>query len=772
MRIQISRKKLQITGLIQGVGFRPFIYNLATKLALKGWVCNTGDGVTIDLEGIPAALETFIQELKNNPPINSNIESLTSTDLPLCGYEAFELHASDTKPHASVFISPDLATCPACMNDIFDPTNRRYHYAFTSCSQCGPRYSIINALPYDRERTAMRSFPLCEACQIEYNNPADRRFHAQTIACADCGPAVEFLTQKGEHLAVNITAIKQAAEALAEGAIIALKGIGGFQLLADATNQTTIERLRHRKSRPDKPFAVMCRDIAQVETIATPSVLEKKLLLSAAAPIVLMDKLSPCSVLVKGVAPNNTRIGIMLPCSPLHHLLLSYLPFPVVATSGNLCNEPICINNQQAIERLGNITDFFLVHNRQILRPVDDSVVQILHDATALLRAARGYAPVTIKLPDNPSTQNQRHSVLAVGGHLKNTVAISNGDYAIISQHNGDLESLEAVTGYKNNIADLSRVFELQPDMIVCDQHPDYASSQYAESLNLPTIAIQHHHAHLLSCMAENHIKPPLLGIIWDGSGLGDDGSLWGGEFFTLDQSTISRVASLRQFSLLGGAIAIKEPRRTALAMLWECMGDSVFDHTWLSPISAFTADEKILLQHILTKQINAPRSSSIGRLFDCVASLLDLCQISTFEGQAAQHLEQCIASTACHDHYPLLWQQVTDLARFDWQPMLSNIIEDLNNAVPKPLIACKFHNTLVEMMVDIAHKSGLKRVVLSGGSFQNRYLTEAVISRLSELDIKVYWQQKLPCNDGGLALGQLVSVPNRGTHNVLGNSR
>jgi len=772
MSIQISRKKLQITGLIQGVGFRPFIYNQATKLTLKGWASNTGDGVTVDLEGTPIALQAFIEIVQSNPPINSKIESLTTTDLTVCGYEQFELRDSAILQHHSVFISPDLATCPACKEDIFDPNNRRYHYAFTSCSQCGPRYSITNALPYDRERTAMHMFPLCQACQIEYDNPADRRFHAQTIACPDCGPTVELLTSQGECIADNISAIKQAAEALAVGAIVALKGIGGFQLLANASNQASIEQLRAKKSRPAKPFAVMCRDIAHIEIIATPSALEKKLLFSAAAPIVLMDKLSPCSALVEGVAPDNTRIGIMLPCSPLHHLLLAYLPFPIVATSGNLSNEPICIDNQQALERLNNIADFFLVHNRPILCPVDDSVVQSMYGEPTLLRAARGYAPITIKLPENQTIQHQHTNILAVGGHLKNTFAISNSDYAIISQHNGDLESLEAVTGFKHNIADLSRVLEHQPDIIARDQHPDYASSHYTESLNLPIATVQHHHAHLLSCMAEHDIKPPLLGIVWDGSGLGDDGTLWGGEFFTMDQLTISRIASLRQFSLLGGAIAIKEPRRSALAMLWECMGDSVFEHTSLAPVSAFTADEKTLLQHMLNKQINSPRSSSIGRLFDCVASLLDLCHISSFEGQAAQHLEQCIDSTVSHDHYRVLWQQHSDLARFDWQPLLSNIIDDLNNAVPKPLISCKFHNTLVEMMVDIAHKAGRKRVVLSGGSFQNRYLTETIISRLSELEIEVYWQQQLPCNDGGLALGQLVAVCNRGTHNVLGHSR
>jgi len=772
MSIQINRKKLQVTGIIQGVGFRPFIYNQASQLALKGWASNTGDGVTVDIEGSPSALEAFIETVQKNPPINSKIESLTVTELAVCGYQQFELRDSARQQH-SMFISPDIATCPACIDELLDPSNRRYQYAFTSCSQCGPRYSIIDALPYDRERTAMHTFPLCQACQREYDNPADRRFHAQTIACPDCGPTVELLTHQGKYLADNITAIKQASEALTTGKIVALKGIGGFQLLANATHQASIEQLRIHKSRPEKPFALMCRDIAQVDTIATPSALEKKLLLSAAAPIVLMDKLIPCSTLAEGVAPDNTRIGIMLPCSPLHHLLLAYLAFPLVATSGNFSHEPICIDNQQAIDRLANIADFFVIHNRPILRPVDDSVVQIIHNEPALLRAARGYAPVTIKLADNQSAQHQHRPTLAVGGHLKNTFAISNGDYAMISQHNGDLESLEAITGFKHNIADLSRVLEYHPNIIVHDQHPDYASSHYAKSLHLPIVSVQHHHAHLLSCMAEHDIKPPLLGIICDGNGLGDNGTLWGGEFFTLDQSSnISRIASLRPFSLLGGAVALKEPRRSALAMLWEYMGDRVFSHTSLAPVSAFTEEEKALLQAMLNKRINSPRSSSLGRLFDCVASLLDLCQVSSYEGQSAQRLEQCFASIASDDYYRVLWQQDKDLARFDWQPLLSDIIDDLNNAVPKPLIACKFHNTLVEMMVDMTHKSGQKRVILSGGSFQNRYLSETLIRRLLELNIKVYWQQKLPCNDGGLALGQLVAVANRGTHNVLGNSR
>lgn len=772
MSIQINRKKLQVTGIIQGVGFRPFIYHQANQLALKGWASNTGDGVTVDIEGSPSALDAFIEAVQKKPPINSKVESLTITNLPVCGYQQFELCNSAGQQH-SMFISPDIATCPACIDELLDPSNRRYQYAFTSCSQCGPRYSIINALPYDRERTAMHTFPLCQACQHEYDNPSDRRFHAQTIACPDCGPTVELLTHQGKYLADNITAIKQASAALTTGKIVALKGIGGFQLLANASHQASIEQLRTHKSRPEKPFALMCRDIAQVDTIATPSALEKKLLLSAASPIVLMDKLIPCSTLADGVAPDNTRIGIMLPCSPLHHLLLAYLAFPLVATSGNLSHEPIYIDNQQAIDRLANIADFFVIHNRPILRPVDDSVVQTIHNEPTLLRTARGYAPVTIKLADNQSAQHPQRPTLAVGGHLKNTFAISQGDYAMISQHNGDLESLEAVTGFKQNIADLSQLLEYHPELIAQDQHPEYASSLYAKSLHLPTVNVQHHHAHLLSCMTEHAIKPPLLGIVCDGNGLGDNGTLWGGEFFTLDpSSSISRIASLRPFSLLGGAIAIKEPRRSALAMLWEYMGDNVFEHSSLAPVAAFTEEEKALLQPMLNKRINSPRSSSLGRLFDCVASLLDLCQVSSYEGQAAQRLEQCFAATASDDFYRVLWQQDKDLARFDWQPLLGDIIDDLNNAVPKPLIACKFHNTLVEMMVDMTHKSGQKRVILSGGSFQNRYLSETLIRRLLDLDIKVYWQQKLPCNDGGLALGQLVAVANRGTHNVLGNSR
>ncbi len=761
MNLKIIRKELLITGLIQGVGFRPFIFTLAEDLGLKGWVKNTDDGVMVNVEGGRSVIDDFLEQLQENSPINSNIETLTITEHKPQGYKVFKLQPSESKGKKSLFVLPDIASCPKCIAEIFDSTSRRYQYAFTSCSHCGPRYSIIKALPYDRVRTAMQGFSLCSACLSEYNNPADRRFHAQAMACPDCGPSVELLDNAGQALCQDISAIKQAADALSKGAIVALKGIGGFQLLVDASSQSSVARLRDKKSRPEKPFALMCRDMQQVDHIATVSAVEQQLLLSSAAPIVLVNKKKNSLDIADAVAPDNTRIGIMLACSPLHHLLLSYCTMPLVATSGNISNEPLCIDNQQALGKLGAIADLFLLHDRPILRPIDDSIMQEVYGTGMMLRAARGYAPMTIKLPVTKATEIP---ALALGGHLKNTFALSQGDYAIISQHNGDLESFAAVSGFKQNIEDLSALVQHQAIAVIRDNHTDYFSSQYADAQRDVAIAsVQHHHAHLLSCMAEHQLTEPVLGIVWDGAGLGDDDTLWGGEFFSVEKNDIQRIASLRGFTLPGGAVAIKEPRRAALGLLWELMGESLFAQTDLAPINAFNEYELSLLQQALSKQINAPHCSSIGRLFDCIASLLGLCQMSSFEGQAAQRLEQSIGATATSEHYPLAWVQADSLSRFDWGAMLHSIIDDLSQAVSKPLIACKFHNTLVEMVLHITRIAGLNKVVLSGGSFQNRYLTEAIITRLSALDIEVYWQQKVPSNDGGLALGQLLSVINKG---------
>jgi len=754
MSLKIIRKELLITGLIQGVGFRPFIFKLAQDFKLKGWVSNTGTGVRVEVEGLPIAIASFLERLQQSPPVHSHIESLLIVDREYVGYDNFELRTSANQGKKSLFILPDIAMCTECKKDISDPTNRRYQYAFTSCSQCGPRYSIINALPYDRIRTTMQAFPLCTNCQNEYENPVDRRFHAQTIACADCGPTAQLVAKSGQLIASDLIAIEQAAEAIKQGKIVALKGIGGFQLLANANCRASVARLRDKKCRPEKPFALMCQDMQQVRSIAITSVLEGQMLHSAAAPIVLLNKNQTGFMLADNIAPNNTRIGIMLACTPLHHLLLSYLSEPVVATSGNISNEPICIDNQQAFDRLGNIADVFLMHNRDILRPIDDSVVQAVQGSKMLIRAARGYAPIAIKLP------KFKAKLLALGGHLKNTFALASEGYALISQHNGDLESLEAVQGFQKNIMDLSVLFKHQPELLIRDKHSDYASSQYSDELaQTPYVTVQHHHAHLLSCVAEHGITEPLLAVVWDGAGLGEDGSLWGGEFFSLENKIITRLASLREFSLPAGAVAIKEPRRTALGFLWEFMGDELFTRTDLVAIQSFNQHEQHVLNQVLKKQINTPRCSSVGRLFDCVASLLDLCQISTYEGQAASGLEQCINGLQLSDSYPLLWHQQNDLIRFDWQPLLENIMQDLATGIEKSVIACKFHNTLVESIVDRVHGSGLKNVVLSGGSFQNTYLTEAIIQRLSAINVKVFWQKKVPCNDAGLALGQLLAV-------------
>jgi len=762
--INKAHLKINIKGFVQGLGFRPFIVRLARQHHQKGWIANTNSGVTIDIEGLPEYQQVFLDSLHNQLPPFAKIDSLTVAALPLESFDDFEVKASTTDDKQSAFVLPDIAVCPDCVRDIFDPASRYYLYPFTSCCHCGPRYSIMTRQPYDRNRTSMSAFDPCPACAQDYQAIDNRRFHAQIIACPSCGPHLSLLDESGNLLVEKHAALCEAIGHLQNGKIVAIKGIGGYQLLADATNREAVERLRLRKHRPHKPFALMVADLGTVQQLCKISKLEQQALCSAAAPIVLLNRryrscggdfsrpkatsVAPTSA----VAPGSNLLGIMLPYSPLHHLLLNKdvvaQPLHIlVATSGNRHNEPICINEQQALTRLAGIADYFLTHDRPILRPLDDSVVRLTNGKITVLRRARGYAPLPITLKTSmPDT-------LALGGQLKNTIAISHGKHIILSQHLGDLDVDATQRQFKATLADLQDFYQVTPTRIMHDLHSGYASSQFAASLPQPARPIQHHYAHALSCMAEHGLEPPALGICWDGSGLGTDNTLWGGEFLLITEQGSERYAHFAPFPLPGGHKAILEPRRAALGLLYEVFGDKAFERQDL----LFSAQELNLLQSALSRQINCPRTTSTGRLFDAIASLLRLCHINGYEGQAAMALEQSATSSASGLHYDFHIRQQTPLI-VDWKITLEQLLEDRHHS-PVELIAAKFHNTLAEVILAIAQRAGQQTVVLSGGCFQNACLTANAAERLKRSGFQVYCHENIPPNDGGLALGQLYAA-------------
>lgn len=747
---------IEVAGSVQGVGFRPFVYRLATQLNLTGWVMNTAQGVQIRAEGARGALMQFLSLLEQDKPALASVCNLQYTWYQSRGLTKFQILQSHDSGHRSASILPDIATCPDCLRELFTSTDRRYRYPFLNCTHCGPRFTIVRSLPYDRANTAMLAFTMCEACHEEYENPENRRFHAQPNACPVCGPRLEAWNTVGEVLAQKEDSLLLAARAIREGSILALKGIGGFQLLVDARNELAVQKLRNRKLRPHKPLALLYPSLELIRQHCHVTELEEKLLLSVAAPIVLLTKKKPSEqgkehTIAANVAPDNPLLGAMLPYSPLHHLLLRELNFPVIATSGNLSNEPICTDEHEALRRLKGIADVYLVHNRPILRPVDDSVVHVVAGREQVLRRARGYAPLPLYLPQDVPP------LLAVGGHLKNTVAIGNGSEVFVSQHIGSLDTGEAVTAFEKVITDFIQLYTFRTSAVACDLHPDYLSTRYAHQLGLPVVAVQHHFAHVLSCMADHEIEGPVLGVAWDGTGLGTDGTLWGGECLLTSAYGFERVAHFRTFRLPGGEACIKEPKRTALGLMYEIFGEEVFERQEVMSLLNFSVQEAALLRQMLHKNINSPVTSSVGRLFDGVAALIGLRQQVSFEGQAAMELEFAVAPEV-EEVYRF---NVLDQKPFviDWQPMLLQILLDVQQSIAPSTIAAKFHHTLVEIILHIAQRIGESKVVLTGGCFQNKLLTELVVKRLEASGFTPFWHHRIPPNDGGLAVGQLLAV-------------
>jgi hydrogenase maturation protein HypF len=752
------RLRMRLRGAVQGVGFRPFVYRLAADVGVTGWVLNGPDGVTLEVEGDGDSVDSFAARLSAELPAPGAIHECESERLEPAGYAAFEIRRSDRAGAPSAVVLPDLATCDACLAEVLDSTDRRHGYPFTNCTHCGPRFSIVRELPYDRPNTTMAGFAMCARCRAEYEFPLDRRFHAQPNACPVCGPRLALWDATGAILLDGDSdeIIAAAADALRAGCIVAVKGLGGFHLTCDAGSAGAVSLLRARKRRPAKPLAVMARDLEMARTLCAVGEEAEALLASPEAPIVLMKRRADAPVCA-GVAPGQPNLGVMLPATPLHHLLCRAAGIPLVATSGNLSEEPICTDEHEAVERLGGIADLFLVHDRPIERHVDDSVAWVLRGEPRLLRRARGYAPLPIRVAREMPT------VLAVGAQLKNTVALGMWRQVFVSQHVGDLETAESRAAFERVIADFLRLYRARPAAVAHDLHPDYPSTRWALEAEgalagIPRIAVQHHHAHLASVLADNGVEGTALGMIWDGTGYGPDGVIWGGEFLAGDAHGYRRAAHLLPFTLPGGDAAVREPRRTALALLHATFGEVAFDLRGLAPVAAFDEKEMRILRQMMATGFRTPRTTSMGRLFDGVGSLLGLCHRAGYEGEAAIMLE---AAADVHEQgvyeLPLSGDAATGADALDWRPMLRRIVTEQMDGASVATISARFHNTLAAAAVEVAKHVGEPRVALSGGCFQNRLLATRTADALERAGFRVLLHRQVPPNDGGISLGQAM---------------
>lgn len=755
---QTRCKCFDIQGRVQGVGFRPFVFRLAHQLELDGEIYNTPQGVRIEVEGNAEKIHVFVNQLQTQLPPIASIDCLKQMDCEPNGWKNFSITSSKHDGKKSSLILPDLAVCPECIHEIFDPTNRRYFYPFTNCTNCGPRFSIVNDLPYDRCNTSMNTFIMCSKCQEEYENPNDRRFHAQPNACPVCGPHIELWDAKGKIISSHHEAIVEISTLIKEGKIVAVKGLGGFHLMVDARNNPAIKLLRQRKQRDEKPFAVMVPNMGWVEQLCHVGEIERSLLQSYKSPIVLLKRKNhPPVNLANSVVGQNPYLGVMLAYTPLHHILMKHIGFPVVTTSGNLSDEPICTDEDEAVKRLKGIADYFLVHNRKIVRHVDDPVVRNFKGEEQVIRRARGYAPLPIKW------NTKLPSVVAVGGHLKNTVAITERNHIFLSQHIGDLETLESMRAFEEVQSTFQQTYQCHPNIAIHDLHPDYMSTKYAQSHYSTCMPVQHHHAHILSCMAEHHLEGTVLGVAWDGTGYGTDGTIWGGEFLTVNGDQFSRFASLQTFPLPGGESAIKNTKLIALGLLYALYEDDAFEQKYISSAQEFSDEELNIYKSMLRTEMNCPHTSSMGRLFDAVASIIGMRQTVSYEGQAAIELEWNINEDidTCYQ-FELFKEknggnETVPKYRIGLHSLINDILSDVSKNCTKQTISTKFHNTLVEIILTLAKKQNKKRVVLSGGCFQNQYLLERSIHRLQEEGFEVYWHKQIPANDGGISLGQIA---------------
>jgi hydrogenase maturation protein HypF len=756
----MERRAIAISGTVQGVGFRPFVYGLACRHRLHGFVKNHSGGVWIEVEGDPSALDSFLHELTDGPPPLARIEQLSWDRQPPRGDAQFRIEASSADSPRQVFISPDIAVCDDCLAELFDPADRRYRYPFLNCTNCGPRLTIIQGAPYDRERTTMAGFPMCSLCRAEYDDPTNRRFHAQPTACAACGPCLALLDAAGQPMAGDPLAVF--AVELRRGKIGALKGLGGYHLACDARSPTAVGELRRRKHRDEKPFAIMVENVAAAQALCEVLPAEKELLVSSRRPIVLLRKRPACAV-AEAVAPGNPYLGVMLPYTPLHHLLMREVEgAPLVMTSGNRSDEPIAYEDHDALERLAGIADLFLTHNRPINVRCDDSVTRMINGIELPLRRSRGYAPQPITLPIECP-----RPTLAVGGQFKGTFALGNGRHAFLSHHLGDLDYYDAFRAFEKDVALYEQLFASGPALIVHDLHPDYASTRYARQRSageIECLAVQHHHAHMASCMAENGVVGPVIGVTFDGTGLGMDGTVWGGEFLVGDYRAFRRAAHLRPVGMPGGDQAIRQPWRMALSHLVDAGEGLDLLRPRVQPLALQT------VERMLHRRLHTPMTSSMGRLFDAVAALAGVRDTVSYEGQAAMELEWLATTVPPEGAYPLALEAAEEGGAPKWiidtRPLIRAVAQHAAQAVPARTIARRFHSTLVELVGMVCAKlrgaTGIETVVLSGGVFLNALFTSEVSERLRRDGLRTYRHRLVPPNDGGLSLGQLAVAAGR----------
>ncbi len=756
----VVSREIRIRGIVQGVGFRPFIYNLAQSTGVAGSVRNSSSGVTIVIEGLEQDVDRFLHLLPLQPPPLAKIEEITISDTAPTGATCFSIDESVTDDAEFVLVSPDVATCDECWKEVTDPRNRRYAYPFTNCTNCGPRYTIIQDIPYDRPLTTMAAFHMCAECEAEYHDPANRRFHAQPNACPVCGPQlclVKAVNSAAEcSRAGQVEILSDVRRLLHEGEIVAIKGLGGFHLACDAGNEQAVNLLRSRKKRSDKPFALMARDINAAGELCELSQADRELLLGPAHPIVIMKRREDAA-LAGGIAPGNNTIGLMLPYMPLHLFLFGADPNvpaefkALVMTSGNISDEPIVTSNEAAWQQLADVADWFLFHDRGIHMRVDDPVATAIEGKPRILRRSRGYAPHPIDL-GSPTAE-----LLACGAELKNAFCVTKGHYAILSQHIGDTNNYETLQFFEETLANMKKLFRVEPRAVAHDLHPLYLTSRYASRLALPQIPVQHHHAHVISCMAENAIEGKVIGVAFDGTGYGTDGQIWGGEFLVADESGFERRAHLRYVPLPGGDTAVRQTWRSALSCLYESFGSEMPAH--LPFLHRIEESQLSIVQRMLQRQINTVMTSSCGRLFDAVAALVGIRNEATFEGQAAIELE-CAALSGIEESYPFDIDS-SEPALIDMRAMVRSIVLDIQQQQLTGVIAAKFHNTVAAIIGEVCRRiratDHLNRVCLSGGAFQNRYLLARAVRLLRTAGFELFLHSRVPPNDGGIALGQAV---------------
>ncbi len=741
----------QLFGQLQGVGFRPFAYRLAQVMDLSGWVKNTRTGVKLEVQGMDFKLQEFETRLVRELPQNAHIRSYQKESVVLEFDRNFQILPSESDGMSTAEFLPDLAVCKNCISDFLDPSNRRYLYSFTNCTDCGPRYSILKKLPYDRINTTMSSFSMCDACLIEYQDPLQRRFHSQANCCPRCGPTLVLQDLKGRNRIIENLAILATAEHIRSGAIIVVKGLGGFHFVCDSQKDDAIHKLRLFKQRPSKPFALMVRDIQQAHRLCEISSLEESFLQSRGAPIVLLKAShDPRLTVSKSIAPGLGYLGLMLPYTPMHYLLMNELEYPLVVTSGNISDEPICYEMRDALDQFGGIADQILTHDRQIACAIDDSVVREIARTEVVLRAGRGYAPLVLE----SGSTSQKNRLIGLGAHQKSTIALGEESGKIILMpHIGDLGTVKSMNIYKNSVQNLAQLNLFPDTKMICDYHPDYFSTRIAQELTPQWIPIQHHMAHVYSCVAEHQIEGDILGVAWDGTGWGGDGSIWGGEFLKRIQGKWAHAGSFRSFRLLGGAAAIREPRRVAFSLLFEIFGEACFQKV---QALGFSEQEMRIFIKALAQGVNSPQTRSVGRLFDGVGAFIGLRSIAEYEGQTALELESAVEQDLPIATYPVLIQDKISFI-VDWEPWILGILEDIGQGLSLHRIASQFHQTLSLSILEVARRVGIAQVVLTGGCFQNRVLGERTISMLKKEGFFPYWNQKVPPNDAGISVGQVM---------------